>query len=263
MAKYVITRFYDPKVNNGLANIEIREGDLIKAQHTCGGIKKGKIYTVIDTTQFNCFSIKAHLEDGIDYCNCYDTWTFIAHVKSLEDEAIDELCRDESLKNPVDNQQKEENMAQTYYSADTKSFPNFKTETIKIEAGDTVIYGPGRIEGNCCSCEYGKEYIVKNKPGSTSLGIGENETNLCSCTSSWTLIKKRNTFIMNLTQGFKNIFKGEPAKTFVKAGVTTENGDFTSEGREIFLQYLLQTHGDAFKKDIVDEIVKEQKAEKN
>ena len=68
---------------------------------------------------------------------------------------------------------------------------------------------------------------------------------------------------MNLTQSFKAIFRTEPAKTFVKAGITNENGDMTSEGQTIFLSYLLQIHGDAFKKDIVDEILKEEKASKN
>ena len=137
------------------------------------------------------------------------------------------------------------------------------TNDKEVKEGDVVIQYPGRTSGSCCSCHYGKEYTIQKTQKGLGLGIGEKPEDLCTCVSCWTLIKNNHSFIMNLTQSFKAIFRTEPAKTFVKAGITNENGDMTSEGQTIFLSYLLQIHGDAFKKDIVDEILKEEKASKN
>lgn len=63
---------------------------------------------------------------------------------------------------------------------------------------------------------------------------------------------------MSLVQKFKAAIKSEPAKTFAKAGVIDECDNLTSQGKELFIHWLLEQHGDEFKKQVVDEIVKEQ-----
>lgn len=54
--------------------------------------------------------------------------------------------------------------------------------------------------------------------------------------------------------------KGEPEKTFIKAGITKMDGTFTTEGQSAFLNYLLEKNGAAFKTDVVDAILAEDEA---
>ena len=60
-----------------------------------------------------------------------------------------------------------------------------------------------------------------------------------------------------LINTFKSITRSEPNKTFVKAGVLTEDLTLTDDGRELFIQYMFDQHADKFKTDVVDKIVKE------
>lgn len=73
------------------------------------------------------------------------------------------------------------------------------------------------------------------------------------------LINQFKPKIMNLTKSFKNLFVSEPQKTFQKVGIPFEDGSFTREGQNIFLSYLLNKYGEDFKKEVVDQIVKEDK----
>lgn len=57
---------------------------------------------------------------------------------------------------------------------------------------------------------------------------------------------------MNLVQKFAMLLKGEPMKSFFKAGITNADYTFTTEGKEIFMQWLLTKNGDAFKTEVVD-----------
>lgn len=68
-----------------------------------------------------------------------------------------------------------------------------------------------------------------------------------------------NTQNMNLLEKAKLAVKGEPDKSFIKAGVMTMEGDLTPEGTQLFLNYLLAKHGADFKKDVVDPISAEEK----
>lgn len=84
------------------------------------------------------------------------------------------------------------------------------------------------------------------------------------------LIKKTNlsvspdkkSFMQNLISSFNNLFLTEPQKSFQKAGVTDTTGMLTPDGTKVFLNWLLQTNGAAFKTAVVDPINAEADAEK-
>lgn len=71
------------------------------------------------------------------------------------------------------------------------------------------------------------------------------------------LINKQ-TIMSSLKDKFSLIFKNEPEKSFRKAGITDSSDSLTSEGRDLFLAYLLKKHGDDFKKEVVDPILAEE-----
>ena len=71
-------------------------------------------------------------------------------------------------------------------------------------------------------------------------------------------VPAKKSFMTNLITTFKNITRTEPNKTFVKAGVMNEELALTSEGKELFIQFMFDKHADEFKKDVVDAILAEQ-----
>lgn len=66
---------------------------------------------------------------------------------------------------------------------------------------------------------------------------------------------------MPISEKFKLLFTSEPMKSFRKAGITNGDDMLTSEGRDVFLAWLLARKdlGAAFKKEVVDPILAEQK----
>lgn len=70
------------------------------------------------------------------------------------------------------------------------------------------------------------------------------------CESNGTSLKEK--FLISL--------KPEPQKSFRKAGITNGDDMLTSEGRDVFLSWMLSKHGEEFKKDVVDEILKDKEA---
>lgn len=68
--------------------------------------------------------------------------------------------------------------------------------------------------------------------------------------------------MQNLVTTFKSLFVAEPQKTFQKAGIVDTNGDLTPDGTKVFLAWMLQTNGVAFKTAVADQIVAEQEANK-
>lgn len=67
----------------------------------------------------------------------------------------------------------------------------------------------------------------------------------------------------NLKDRFLTIFSKEPQKSFRKAGIVDGDNLLTNEGREVFLSWLLNSKfGEEFKKEVVDELIREQKEEK-
>ena len=71
-------------------------------------------------------------------------------------------------------------------------------------------------------------------------------------------VPAKKTIMSNLITTFKNITRTEPNKTFVKAGVMNEDITLTSEGKELFIQFMFDKHAAEFKTDVVDKIIAEQ-----
>ncbi len=78
-----------------------------------------------------------------------------------------------------------------------------------------------------------------------------------SAEKTFTLTNKK-TIMSNLITTFKNITRTEPNKTFVKAGVMNEDLSLTSEGKELFIQFMFDKHATEFKTEVVDAILAEQ-----
>lgn len=66
---------------------------------------------------------------------------------------------------------------------------------------------------------------------------------------------------MDIKQRFLNSLKREPERSLMKSGITNQDDMLTSDGKEIFLAWLLQKNGLEFKKEVVDEMLKEIKKE--
>ena len=64
---------------------------------------------------------------------------------------------------------------------------------------------------------------------------------------------------MNTLQKFALNLKPEPQKSFRKAGITNGDDILTEDGMKMFLTWMLAKHGDEFKKEVVDPILKEEK----
>lgn len=72
------------------------------------------------------------------------------------------------------------------------------------------------------------------------------------------LIKKS---MSTIKEKIKMKLKQEPEKSNIKAGLRTLEDDFTSEGREAFLEYLYQKDKDDFKKEVALPILEAMKEE--
>ncbi len=120
-----------------------------------------------------------------------------------------------------------------------------------FKVGDKI-----RFIGNCNSAVDGKIYIVEiDKEG---LGVGDSKSNLCHCLGQWEFISN-NQNNMSIKEKFITAFLKEPEKSFRKAGITNGDGFLTEDGQNVFLSYLLQKNGDAFKTEVVDGLLAEEK----
>lgn len=72
------------------------------------------------------------------------------------------------------------------------------------------------------------------------------------------LISNKN-IIMNLVEKFQIALKSEPEKSFLKADIIDSSGVLTSDGQKVFFSWLLKKYGEDFKKEIVDDLLKEDK----
>jgi len=64
---------------------------------------------------------------------------------------------------------------------------------------------------------------------------------------------------MGLIEKAKLAFKSEPEKSFIKVGVMDSNENLTTEGKELLMHFLLEKNKDAFKTEVVDPILAEDK----
>lgn len=71
-------------------------------------------------------------------------------------------------------------------------------------------------------------------------------------------INNKDTIMSTLKQKVALVFKNEPERSFIKAGVLNIDETFTEEGRDTFLAFLLKKNGDAFKTEVIDPILAEE-----
>jgi len=68
---------------------------------------------------------------------------------------------------------------------------------------------------------------------------------------------------MNIKEKFILAITPEPQKSFRKAEITNGDNILTDDGAKIFLTWLLEKNADAFKKEVVDDLLKEKDKENN
>lgn len=134
--------------------------------------------------------------------------------------------------------------------------------TFKFKIGDKVV----RINTHNGNLNVGDTGVVeKISFGSPLLitvradkdsSIGTDRHDECNLE----LINSVNNKNMNLIEKAKLAFTPEPEKSFIKAGIVDSNENFTDEGRELFLTYLLQKNKDDFKTTVIDPILAEVEA---
>lgn len=78
----------------------------------------------------------------------------------------------------------------------------------------------------------------------------------------WLELITNNQSNMSIINKIKLFKKGEPEKSNIKAGLRTVDDEFTSEGKEAFLEFLYQANKAAFKTEVADPINAELEAEK-
>lgn len=69
-------------------------------------------------------------------------------------------------------------------------------------------------------------------------------------------------FMSSLTQKVAQLFLSEPEKSFQKVGIIDASNQLTSDGKEVFLNWLLKTNKDAFNTEVVQPLVAAEAAEK-
>lgn len=128
----------------------------------------------------------------------------------------------------------------------------------KFKIGDKI-----KMTANCNGCIEGKIYTIVGNPYNnpmSKMGVeNESKGDSCTCEYKWELINN-NIIIknMSLKQKFAMLMKGEPEKSFFKAGITNADYSLTTEGQGILMEWLLKKNGAEFKAEVVDPILKEQ-----
>lgn len=88
--------------------------------------------------------------------------------------------------------------------------------------------------------------------------ITEEELNTGKATISLkTNATPAKTSIMSIISKARMLFKLEPEKTFIKAGIMDQNGNLTDDGKTLFIEFLLNKYGPEFKTEVADKIVAE------
>ncbi len=126
----------------------------------------------------------------------------------------------------------------------------------RFKVGDIV-----RVVGNTCShnLDIGTVTSIMRIEESTN----ESNTNYyyssgwCVCSRDIVLESNKNN--MNIKEKFALLFKGEPEKSFIQAGIMNTDETLTSEGKEIWTAWLVKKFGTEFKTDVVDKLLEEDK----
>lgn len=138
-------------------------------------------------------------------------------------------------------------MAHTFKVGD-ECVPNTREMCSSYNRHDSAYIKITRIEGKSSYLSYN----ILNK---------ENEI-IDSCSGCFTTndLKLKNnsaSFMSNLIEKFKFLTKSEPEKSFIKAGIIDANGNLTTDGQALLIQYLLEKTKDDFNKDVVQPLLKD------
>ena len=117
----------------------------------------------------------------------------------------------------------------------------------------------GAFAVKCVSADGLKCYLFNNddpySPGGD--GCPCRKHNWCERDDDVEIIKSsvNSNAMTSLKEKFALAFKGEPEKSFIKAGVMNSDESLTTDGKEVFLAYLLKKNGDDFKTTVIDPIL--------
>lgn len=75
-------------------------------------------------------------------------------------------------------------------------------------------------------------------------------------TPTYIKLIKSNKKSMNFIQKLKEATLKEPEKSFRKCGITGSDGELTSDGKDVFLQWLFDQNKETFNKEVVQPILK-------
>ncbi len=65
----------------------------------------------------------------------------------------------------------------------------------------------------------------------------------------------------NLKSKIKNLFRSEPEKSFIKAGIMDETMELTADGKDVFLGWLFGQNKDDFNTEVVQKLLADQDKE--
>lgn len=139
----------------------------------------------------------------------------------------------------------------------------------KFKVGDRIKYTSNRhsdhesnpLWGGCCGYVIGSIYEITALVTCPIKVNWDNNLSNSYYETDLELVEEKptkKTIMSNLITTFKNITRTEPNKTFVKAGVMNEDLTLTSEGTELFIQFMFDKHATEFKTEVVDAILAEQ-----
>lgn len=131
-----------------------------------------------------------------------------------------------------------------YISVDGNSEYNYTTPMAVVVRIDKFPNNTHRIHYQGMSAEHPlhENYCVSKD--CTRISEGSSKT-----------LANKNKSTMTLKEKFALAFKGEPQKSFIKAGIMNTDESLTADGKELLLAYLIKKEGDNFKTEVVDPIL--------
>lgn len=135
-------------------------------------------------------------------------------------------------------------------------------DVIEFELFSCPFYRVARKEDGKIQISYAMSSLLAAQQSSASQYVWFTQSNVKKWSDVKVVHKTNNIKHMNLIEKAKLIAKGEPEKSFIKSEVMTMAGDFTQEGQQLFLTFLVAKYGDDFKKEVIDPIMNEEVAAK-
>lgn len=77
------------------------------------------------------------------------------------------------------------------------------------------------------------------------------------------LISSESNIMDNIKKAVKDLLTPEPKKSLMKVGLINEQGDLTTDGKDVVLQWLFEENQDAIIENIVNPLVEAQKKSKD